>query len=132
MGNLTTNLSRSEFACECKCGFDTVDFQLPYILQDVVNHFASIEDEEMYIEITGPNRCKKHNTDIGGADDSQHLYARAADFKIFFKVSGRQIDPDRVSAYLENKYAGKFGIGRYYNRTHMDTRTNGPARWDKR
>ncbi len=28
MGSLTKILSRSEFACECRCGFDTADFEI--------------------------------------------------------------------------------------------------------
>ena len=141
MGDLTKNLSRSEFACECGCGFDTVDFQLPYVLQDVANHFTVVDGMDVRITITGPNRCVNHNEKVQYlynhnyiklSSKSQHLYGRAVDVKFFNRRTGEQIDPDLVADYLENKYKGKFGIGRYSNRTHVDTRTNGPARWDMR
>lgn len=132
MGDLTKNLSRSEFACECACGFDTVDIELAPVIQDSANHFAAVENINIRVDITGPNRCKAHNAAVGGADNSQHIYARAADYKLFNRSNGAQIHPDRVADYLEKKYPDKFGIGRYNNRTHIDTRTDGPARWDNR
>jgi len=144
MGDLTNNLSRSEFACECGCGFDTVDIELAPIIQGCADHFAAIElydiriaitAIELYdirIAITGPNRCVTHNASVGGSANSQHIYARAVDFKLFHRANGMQVDPDRVADYLESKYPGKYGIGRYHNRTHFDNRTNGPARWDVR
>lgn len=132
MGDLTKNLSRSEFACECGCGFDTVDIKLLGVIQGSADHFASKRGIDVRIYITGPNRCKDHNEEVGGAADSQHIYARAADYNLFDRHTGEQIDPDLVANYLEQKYSGRYGIGRYSNRTHVDTRTNGPARWDTR
>ena len=128
MGNLTKNLSRSEFACKCGCGFDTADVELVTVLQECVDYFG----DNVRIQITGPNRCVEHNASVGGASNSQHIYARAADFKLFYRDTGEQIEPDLVAGYFEEKYSDRFGIGRYTNRTHLDTRTNGPARWDTR
>lgn len=132
MGDLTKNLSRHEFACKCGCGFDTVDFELAHTIQESAYYFTAVDGINVMIQITGPNRCVKHNADEGGADDSQHIYGRAADYKLFNRVTGKQIDPDRVADYLEKNHSGSFGVGRYNNRTHLDTRTNGPARWDRR
>lgn len=132
MGDLTNNLSRSEFDCECGCGFDTVDIKLVDVLQNLVWHFSVVYSAPVSIRITGPNRCPTHNVKIGGAADSQHQYGRAADFKLFNRNTGDQIDPDEVADYLEKEYRGKYGVGRYSNRVHFDTRTNGPARWDAR
>ncbi len=132
MGNLTKNLSRSEFACRCGCGFDTVDIELAPAIQDSADHFSAVDLVDIRIDITGPNRCARHNEEVGGAINSQHIYGRAADFKLFHRGTGEQVAPDRVADYLESKHPGRFGIGRYSNRTHFDTRTNGPARWDVR
>ena len=129
MGDLSKNISRHELACKCGCGFDTVDVDLVPMIQDAADHFAAETGESIRVDITGPNRCRKHNAEVGGADDSEHIYARAADFKLFIRYSGVQIDPEMVANYLEKKYPGKYGIGRYFNRTHADTRTDGPARW---
>ena len=132
MAKLTKNLSRHEFACKCGCGFDTVDAELIQALQDCVDHFSAIDLVDIRINITGPNRCAKHNEAVGGSINSQHIYGRAADFKLFNRATGVQVDQDRVADYLDSEYAGLCGVGRYSNRTHFDTRSIGPARWDVR
>jgi uncharacterized protein YcbK (DUF882 family) len=141
MGDLTKNLSRSEFACECGCGFDTVDVELVEVLQKCVHHFEGVDGISARIKITGPNRCVEHNEKVQKhynpdyvpySSKTQHIYGRAADFKLFNRFTNEQIDPDRVADYLEQEYSGRFGMGRYSNRVHFDTRTIGPARWDKR
>ena len=131
MGDLTANLSRHEFDCECGCGFDTVDVELAYALQDVTDEFKRrypMDDVRLYI--SGPNRCVGHNRRVGGSENSQHTLGRAADF--YLTASYRPIPDDDVADYLEQKYPGKWGVGRYVGRTHLDTRTNGPARWYRR
>jgi len=102
-------------------------------IQQSANFFSVRDGIDVRIDITGPNRCQRHNDETPGASQSsQHIYARAADYKLFNRDTGEQIDPERVADYLDKKYAGHFGVGRYDNRTHLDTRTNGPARWDMR
>jgi uncharacterized protein YcbK (DUF882 family) len=120
MGDLSKNLSRWEFACPDGCGFDTVDAELVNVLQDVRAHFNKA------INITSGCRCEEHNKDVDGTQGSTHLYGKAADFWV------TDTSPDEVANYLERKYIGRYGIGRYNGRTHIDVRSNGPARWDKR
>lgn len=132
MGDLTANFSRSEFACRCGCGFDTVDAELINALQAGCYFFTERYGEPVRCDITGPNRCYQHNIDERGAKDSEHPNARAADHKFYLRKSGKQISPDEVADYYEDAYPGKWGVGRYHNRTHLDTRSNGPARWDAR
>jgi len=60
---------------------------------------------------------------VGGSPKSQHLVARAIDFSI------RGVSPEDVYNYLDKKYAGKYGVGRYGTFTHIDTRTGPAARW---
>jgi hypothetical protein len=132
MGDLSPNLSRREMACKCGCGFDTVDVELVDVIQGCVDHFEDVYHTKVMLIITGPNRCIMHNIDVGGAPDSLHTKARAMDFKLFINSGRDQIHPDEVAIYLEEWYPDKYGIGRYKNRTHLDTRTNGPARWDVR
>ena len=131
MGDLTKNLSRSEFRCRCGCGFDTVDFELVTVLQAAVDHFSREFAESVMVVITGPNRCKLHNTAVGGSSKSLHITGRAVDHKMYLADPMRQIPPGQVSDYYESLYPDKFGIGRYDNRTHIDVRSDGPARWDK-
>ena len=136
---LSNNFSRSEFKCPC-CSFDTVDSALIAILQDVSDHFSSIYDERVVVRITGGNRCRRHNDKLReqfrssggliGADtskNSQHIYGRAADFKVITKLVG--IDPADIFEYLDRKYGDTVSLGLYGNRIHLDTRTMGGARW---
>ena len=64
MGDLTKNLSRKEFECECGCGFDTVDFELASIIQEAVDYFTWAYSEDVYVIITGGNRCVEHNEKV--------------------------------------------------------------------
>jgi len=107
---------RSEFACRCGCGFDTVDYELAEILDDLREHFGQP------VIVTSGCRCTKHNKNVGGAKNSKHLTGRGADIK----VSG--IKPLYVYNYLDNKYKDKYGIGLYKSWIHIDSRSK-KARW---
>ncbi len=131
MGDLSKNFSRSEFECTCGCGFDTVDTQLLTMLQDACDHFARYHMVQIRCDITGPNRCPAHNADVGGAPNSQHIYGRAADHKFFRRKDGQwvQIHPEVQYDFYDRNYQ-ECGLGLYDNRVHVDSRTNGPSRWD--
>jgi len=113
---ISKNFYRSEFACNCGCGFDTVDATLLRVVQDVRKHFNA------KVRVTSGCRCETHNANEGGSKNSQHLFGRAADIQV------EGVDPALVAQYLE-KYHPTVSIGRYETFTHVDTRTNGPARW---
>ena len=136
MGDLTKNLSRHEFECECGCGFDTVDIKLAQILQETADQFlrASTGVDRVSIIIKSGCRCREHNESVGGSTNSRHMKGNAADFKIKYVTKGvkTQIDPNRVAAYLDKKYKYEYGIGWYNGRTHFDTSSSGRRRWDKR
>lgn len=120
MGDLSQNFSREEFACKCGCGFDTVDSELLDELETVRAHFRAP------VTINSGCRCPDHNKAVGGSNNSQHVYGRAADFVVF------GVHADRVAEFLLELHEGRYGIGQYIGRTHLDTRPNGPARWDMR
>jgi len=117
MAKLTKNFSRKEFACNCGCGFDTVDFELINICQEVADNFRDV------VYINSGCRCKAHNKAVGGGKNSQHLLGRAADLRL------KHTEPDRVHAYLIKKYPNSLGIGKYNTFTHIDTRIL-KARWE--
>lgn len=119
MQQLSKHFKRSEFACHCGCGYDTVDAELLQVLQELREHF------NQPINIVSGARCKIHNALVGGATNSQHLYAKAADIKV------NSIEPSAVADYLESKYPNCYGIGRYVSWTHIDVRSGPPARWKK-
>lgn len=110
--------SRSEFACQCGCGFDTVDTSTLEILNAVRENFGPVV-------VTSGCRCEEHNARIGGASNSQHKLARAADIKV------SNTDPQEVYDWVAREHPSA-SIGAYNSFTHIDTRTDGPARWDNR
>ena len=105
---------RSELACKCGCGQDTVDYQLAAIL-DALREWAKAP-----VVVTSGNRCPAYNKKIGGSPTSQHLRGRAADVV----VSGKT--PAEVANFLETLSPG--GLGRYLTFTHVDSR-DGHSRW---
>ncbi|MBL1294481.1 MAG: hypothetical protein COB61_011515 [Thiotrichales bacterium] len=139
MGDLSKNLSRHEFACRCGCGYDTVDFGTVVMIQGAVDHFSSKFNAPAKVDIRGGNRCKKHNEFvqkkynpkyIAFSSKSTHMDAKAGDIKIFCLKGGDwiQVDPNEVYDYFDKKYPKSAGVGKYHNRTHVDSR-NKKARW---
>lgn len=123
MGDLTQNFSRSEFACKgalCCMNSAPVSKRLVEGLQELRNIVGPLT-------VTSGFRCGKHNEKIGGSENSKHCLAEAAD------VVSEKHPPFKIAHYAE--MIGVFaegGIGIYDNFVHLDCRTDGPARWDKR
>lgn len=127
MGDISDNFSRYEMACKCGCGFDTVDYELIPILEKV-----RVWKGTGYSP-TNVCRCIEHNEQVQFEADenyapysskSQHLFGRAADI--------RDENPGLLYDFPDNLYPDRYGIGVYDWGVHIDTRTNGPARWDSR
>ena len=115
MGDLSKHFSRREFSCKCGCGFDTVDAELLQVLEKLRQHI------NLPITITSGCRCPAYNAVVGGARDSQHTRGRAADIKV-------ALSPDLIWGHLTTVYPNQYGLGRYLDFTHIDTRSQ-PARW---
>lgn len=109
---LSKNFESTEFDCKCKsyCSTTIIDEQLVTYLQKIRDHFGKP------VIINSAYRCKKHNTSVGGAGNSKHVYGQAADIKI------AGITPLKIAQYAES--IGIKGIGRYTNFVHIDTRKN--------
>ena len=120
MGDLTNNISRHELLCACGCGLDSMDFETIEMVQDACDEF------DCTVEITSAARCYEYNRsdEVGSNDRSQHPRCRGMDCK--FKGQ----NPKDVHEYLCNRYPNRFGFGLYKTFNHIDSRTNGPARWD--
>ena len=99
---------------------------------------------DLYIQITGPNRCLKHNTALRkeyddsdghrGAytePDSFHVLGKAADHSFYDRNTGVHIKPQDMYDYYDKLYPTKFGVGVYINRIHLDVGAR-KARWDRR
>lgn len=109
---------RKEFACNCGCGFDTVDAALLDILAEVRHVFG----RPTYIN--SGCRCEKYNAYVGGASSSQHLLGRAADIRV------KNVKPQEIYDFLNTEYPNELGLGNYDTFIHVDTRTEAPARWE--
>jgi uncharacterized protein YcbK (DUF882 family) len=79
------------------------------------------------VTVYSGNRCKAHNTAVGGAADSQHLYGKAADISI--DGIGADIDIDSIARAAEQAGADGIGIYRSQGFVHVDTRGSA-ARWE--
>lgn len=114
MGDLSEHFDRSEFACKCECGFDTVDYALLTALEGVRAYFGRP------VLINSGCRCRAHNVAQGGAAGSMHLAGKAADIRV------EGIEPLTVCKHLATKYHGKYGVKLYPGRVHFDVR---PVEW---
>jgi len=138
MGNqISEHFRRSEYACRCGCGFDAADKELNEVHEDLREYFTEKYGDSVSVEITGPNRCIKHNETIQKKDNpeyvpfsskSTHINGIASDLKVWIIWHKKQVPAGEVSDYLERRYPDKYGIGRYNNRTHIDIREI-KARW---
>lgn len=123
MGDLSEYFSRKEFACNCGCGFDTVDTVTHYILVDLRKHFVEkYPERNVYITINSGCRCLGWNDHEGGSDYSLHVEGKAADTVV------HNVPPAEVWGYLVVKYPGKFGLGLYRDFVHIDCRSGMPWR----
>ena len=117
MGDLGKHFNRSEFQCRCGCGRDTVDSELIDVLDAIREEFG------LPVFVSSGHRCYTYNASIGGSTGSQHLYGRAADFSI------KGVSPIDIAKFIDSRYGNKYGLGIYASWVHIDTRTDGPARW---
>jgi len=93
-----------------------VDKELLGVLEDLRWHFNEP------VKITSGCRCEAHNKAVGGAPESQHVKAKAADIRV------SQHTPVEVHEYLVKRYPNQYGIGLYDNWVHIDVRPV-KARW---
>ncbi|MGL4843956.1 MAG: D-Ala-D-Ala carboxypeptidase family metallohydrolase [Aeromonas veronii] len=115
--SFSPSFKRSEFACRCKCGTDTVDHELISVLERLRAHYGKP------IIITSGQRCTAHNRAVGGSPKSSHLTGRAADFYV------KGIPLDVVHQQLIDWYPDRYGIAVGSGFVHVDTRSGNPARW---
>jgi|SaaInlV_165m_DNA_2_1040747.scaffolds.fasta_scaffold21019_1 uncharacterized protein YcbK (DUF882 family) len=116
MTKLSEHFSREEFACQCGCGQDSVDYQLIRVLEALRQHTGPII-------VSSGNRCTKRNKASGGALKSYHVISKAADIIV------RSHTPAEIYHWLNERYPDLFGIGLYSGWVHIDVRSGPKARW---
>jgi uncharacterized protein YcbK (DUF882 family) len=117
------HISEKELECRCGCGQMIVNIPLVAGIEAMRARFLRP------VFFLSGNRCQKHNANVGGVGDSQHLHGRAAD--IYFE------DIDVWSIKKAAQMAGFVRIGVYPNSNppfvHVDTGNyygSEPAEWE--
>lgn len=115
---LTKNFKLSEFTCHCGKNHVELDMELVTKLQALRDLLGSP------VNVAVGYRCPAHNANVpGAADNSCHIYGRAADIK----CPGHT--PEEI-AYLAIK-VGFAGVGLYDTWVHVCV-GHDPSFWDKR
>lgn len=124
---LTTNFNLSEF--RCKDGTDVPAELLPNV-QKLANELQKLRDElGLPIKINSGFRTKPYNKKKGGATNSMHVQAKAADIVV------TDITPTnlykRIEKLIEEGKVNFKGVGVYDTFVHVDVRDR-RSRWDER
>ena len=115
MGDLSKNFSRSEFACP-HCGEVEIDPLLVATLQ-------RIRDKSGPVVVTSGYRCPVHNEAVGGVNNSQHIYGRAADIYVPGMSQAALLALVREMTVNEDIYAGyAYAIKNSKRAVHVDVR----------
>ena len=127
MGDLTRNFNLSEF--RCKDGAPVPDKYYTNV-QKLAENLQKIRDiiDEPLVIVSG-YRTPEHNRTCGGATNSYHLSAQAADIRCggLSPVELHAVIRDLIaSGYIHNG-----GLGLYDTFVHYDIRAV-PYRWDER
>lgn len=114
---MSEHFKPSEFMCHCGCGEMEVSEKLVDLLEEIRTKVGKP------IIIMSGKRCEKHNAEVGGAKNSQHVLGNAVDIKI------KDMTAHDVQGYLETVFGDRIGgLGSYKTFTHVDVR-EGHARW---
>ena len=117
MGDLTKDFSRDEFKCKCGCGANYIDMRLVKGLQTLRDNLGKP------VIINDATRCPKHNKEVGGVTNSQHILGKAADIHVNGVSPEALADAaEKIPVFLNG------GIGRYATFVHVDVRGH-KARW---
>lgn len=111
MGNIGKYFNRSEIACFCGCGFDSIDPSIIPILDTIRAKWGH------GMRINSGCRCTRHNSAVGGHKNSAHLLGKAVDIKV---VNSE----DRFILLQELHHCNITSIGIYKDFVHFDLTSN--------
>ena len=121
---LTANFSLSEF--KCKDGTDVPTELMPNVkkLANELQKLRDLLDEPIYIN--SGYRTPSYNKKIGGARNSFHVQAKAADI-VVKSLSPKQLH-SKIEYFISQGVLNFKGIGLYSTFVHVDVRDK-KARW---
>ncbi|MDR1975579.1 MAG: peptidase M15 [Campylobacteraceae bacterium] len=106
-GQITKHFNASEFTCRCGCGLNNISLLLVEKLER-----ARVACGCKFI-ITSGCRCEKHNTKVGGVENSAHLKGYAVDIAL------PQIDRVVIILALRKEF-NRIGIGKTFIHVDID------------
>lgn len=110
------NFERSEFDCPC-CGKNNMD-NLTLGMFDLARSIAGIP-----FVVSSGTRCKKHNKEVGGKDDSSHPKGYAGDIEY-----NTQLEMLRMVTSLTEAGFKRIGVGKNFVHADNDPGKK-PAKW---
>ncbi len=124
MAKITANFSLQEF--KCKDGTDVPNNLLPNVLELAKSLQALRDYIGKPIVIYSAYRTSLYNKKVGGANNSQHLVAKAGDLKVAGMTP--KALADAIELLIKEGKMKQGGIGIYKTFTHYDIR-GVKARW---
>ncbi len=122
---LTEHFEIEEFAC--KDGTEVPEKYMKNLVKLVANLEVIRSHLESPLYIMSGYRTPNHNKMVGGAVQSQHLFAKAADIK------STSADPtfvyNLIEELIQDGHVSEGGLGLYSTFVHFDIRKN-KARWE--
>jgi uncharacterized protein YcbK (DUF882 family) len=117
---ISKNFNLQEFECTHP------DHRHIRVDDELVEKLQQLRDRlNVPLVINSAYRCPERNKQVGGADNSQHLYGKAADISLH--TIPLQIEEIKRIA----RQIGFTGVGLYNSFIHLDVRENF-ANWDNR
>jgi len=118
---ITEHLDSAEVACKCGChiGNDGKDFSHETALafeqlRRMCCHFAG---HDIALIVSSGYRCEAQNEKVGGSKDSEHMKGDALDVHC-----PSEIPIDVFHDFADKVIGDSGGMGKYWNRVHIDTR----------
>jgi uncharacterized protein YcbK (DUF882 family) len=117
---LGRNFNEVELCCNCGCGYGVVNPELLLAIQQLRDKLNKP------ITVTSWCRCHSHNTNIGGHQNSDHLYGKAIDITV-----GHMGPYDLAAKAMEIKTLDNGGIGIYPSKNFVHLDVGSRSRWIK-
>ena len=114
---LARNFYEDEFTCKCGCGLNGISQSLVDLLQETRYEYGSS------MVVTSGMRCPEWNKEVGGSENSSHLWGLAVDIEM----------TDPVLRYrmirMMQKFFKRIGIAKNFIHVDVDYNKTNPVIW---